>query len=115
MYTSDSADADARPQAWAKNVISVGGVQHFNNSVSTDDSWLAGNGSIGPAQDGRNKPDLCAYYDSVWTSDLQTGVNNGEGNHVGLARMDPPLLRIALTIRRHRVSGCKSGHRCSCR
>lgn len=100
-YTSVSADADdivfdhripwtnsmsnlgntsVRPQAWAKNVISVGGVQHFNNSNAGDDSWLAGNGSIGPAQDGRNKPDLAAYYDSVWTSDLSAGVNNGEGD-----------------------------------
>ena len=100
LYTADSADADdivfdhripwtqsmsnlgnqnARPQAWAKNVISIGGVQHFDNSSAADDSWLAGNGSIGPAQDGRNKPDLCAYYDSVWTSDLSLGTNNGEG------------------------------------
>jgi serine protease AprX len=102
LYTSDSADADdivfdhripwtnsmsnlgnqnARPQAWAKNVISVGGVQHFNNSNAADDSWLAGNGSIGPAQDGRNKPDLAAYYDSVWTSDLSgaSGYNTAAG------------------------------------
>ena len=100
LYTADSADADdivfdhripwtqsmsnlgnqnARPQAWAKNVISIGGVQHFDNSSAADDSWLAGNGSIGPAQDGRNKPDLAAYYDSVWTSDLSSGTNNGEG------------------------------------
>jgi serine protease AprX len=100
QYTSISADADdivfdhripwtnsmsnlgntnVRPEAWAKNVISVGGVQHFNNSSAADDSWLAGNGSTGPAQDGRNKPDLAAYYDQVWTSDLSAGVDNGEG------------------------------------
>jgi serine protease AprX len=89
FYTSDSADADdivfdhripwtqsqsnagnqdSRPQAWAKNVISVGGVRHYNNSDPSDDSWSNG-GSTGPAQDGRSKPDLAAYYDSVWTSD----------------------------------------------
>ena len=90
LYTSISADADdivfdhripwtqsqsnagnqmSRPQAWAKNVISVGGVRHYNDSSSANDSWLAGNGSTGPAQDTRNKPDLCAYYDQVWCSD----------------------------------------------
>ncbi len=102
LYTTVSADADdivfdhripwtnsmsnlgnqnARPQAWAKNVISIGGVQHFNNSNAADDSWLAGNGSIGPAQDGRNKPDLASYYDSVWTSDLSgaAGYNTAAG------------------------------------
>ena len=89
FYTSDSADSDdivfdhripwtqsqsnagnqdSRPQAWAKNVISVGGVRHYNNSDPSDDSWSNG-GSTGTAQDGRSKPDLAAYYDSVWTSD----------------------------------------------
>ncbi|MBM3972894.1 MAG: hypothetical protein FJ301_02190 [Planctomycetes bacterium] len=98
-YTADSADADdivfdhripwtnsmsnqgnqfARPQAWAKNVISIGAVQHFNNSNPADDSWAAGSGSIGPAADGRMKPDLCAYYDSVWTSDLSVGLANND-------------------------------------
>lgn len=105
LYTSDSADADdivfdhripwtnsmsnlgnqnARPQAWAKNVISIGGVQHFNNANAADDSWAAGNGSIGPAQDGRMKPDLAAYYDSVWTSDLSGAAGYAAGNsHTG--------------------------------
>jgi serine protease AprX len=98
-YTADSADADdivfdhripwtnsmsnlgnqsVRPQAWAKNVISVGAVQHFNNSTAADDSWAAGNASIGPAADGRMKPDLCAYYDNVWTADLSLGLANND-------------------------------------
>ena len=100
-YTSVSADADdivfdhripwtqsqsnagtqmSRPQAWAKNVISVGGVSHGNNSDPSDDSWAGGSGSIGPAADGRIKPDLCAYYDSTWTSDLtgSSGYNSGD-------------------------------------
>tara|TARA_R110002072_G_scaffold46591_10_gene129168 strand:+ start:190989 stop:194417 length:3429 start_codon:yes stop_codon:yes gene_type:complete len=100
FYTSDSADADdiifdhripwtqsqsnagnqdSRPQAWAKNIISIGGVRHYNNSNPGDDSWSNG-GSTGPAQDTRNKPDLCAYYDSVWTSDRTgaAGYSNGD-------------------------------------
>lgn len=88
-YTSVSADADdivfdhgiawtqsqsnngnqqSRPQAWAKNVFSVGGVRHFDNSDPADDSW-SGGASIGPAADGRIKPDFCSYYDATHTSD----------------------------------------------
>ncbi len=91
-YTSISADSDAamfdhdlpwsqsqsngssqasRPQAWAKNATSVGGVRHYNNDDAVDDSWGRGGsaGSTGPAADGRIKPELCAFYDSVGTSD----------------------------------------------
>lgn len=108
-YTSISADADdivfdhripwtqsmsnwgtqtaVRPQAWAKNIISVGGVWHGNNSNANDDSWAwpgpggapFADASIGPAADSRNKPDLCAYYDSILTSDLRAGVPNWAG------------------------------------
>ncbi|MBK8977299.1 MAG: S8 family serine peptidase [Planctomycetes bacterium] len=90
LYTSISADSDdvifdhripwtqsqsnagnqqSRPQAWAKNIFSIGGVQHFNNSNPADDSWAAGGGSTGPAADGRIKPDLAAYYDAIGCSD----------------------------------------------
>ncbi|MDA0932559.1 MAG: S8 family serine peptidase [Planctomycetota bacterium] len=89
-YTSVSADADdiifdhripwtqsqsnagnqqSRPQAWAKNIFSIGGVRHNNNANPADDSWAGGGGSTGPAADGRIKPDLSAYYDSILCSD----------------------------------------------
>jgi serine protease AprX len=70
---SNTGNQNSRPQAWAKNIISVGAVQHFNNSNPADDSWSAGNGSTGPAADGRIKPDLCAFYDSILTSDRTGG------------------------------------------
>lgn len=66
---SNAGNQDSRPQAWAKNVFSIGGVRHFNNSNVNDDSWSAGGASIGPASDGRIKPTLCAYYDNIGTSD----------------------------------------------
>ncbi|QDV08728.1 hypothetical protein Poly30_42810 [Planctomycetes bacterium Poly30] len=66
---SNAGNQDSRPEAWAKNVFSIGAVQHFNNSNPNDDSWSAGNGSTGPASDGRIKPTLCAYYDATGTSD----------------------------------------------
>jgi serine protease AprX len=77
---SNLGNTNARPEAWAKNVISIGGVQHLNNSSALDDSWLGGNGSIGPAADGRMKPDLSAYYESVWTSDRSGSAGYSSGN-----------------------------------
>ena len=59
---------NSRPQAWAKNVISVGGLRHQNNSNPADEVWNGA--SIGPAADGRIKPDICAYYDQVLCADL---------------------------------------------
>lgn len=107
-YTSISADADdivfdhripwtnsmsnlgnqnVRPEAWAKNVISVGALRHYNNSNVADDlwaSWPAGGlstaASIGPASDGRIKPDLCSFYDDVWTSDRSGAAGYSSGN-----------------------------------
>ena len=71
---SNSGNQFSRPQAWAKNIFSVGAVHHGNNSDPADDSWQAGNASTGPAEDGRIKPDFCAFYDAVWTSD-RTGLD----------------------------------------
>jgi hypothetical protein len=58
----------SRPEAWAKNIISGGGIVHGNNSNPADDFWQGA--SYGPASDGRLKPDICAYYENVHTSDL---------------------------------------------
>ena len=70
---SNNGDRQSRPQAWAKNVFSIGGVRHLDNADPSDDVW--GNGaSIGPAADGRIKPDLCSFYDAVRTSD-RTGLD----------------------------------------
>ncbi len=56
-----------RPQAWAKNIVGVGGFYHNNNNLRSDDRWNNG-ASVGPASDGRIKPDLAAYYDSTYTA-----------------------------------------------
>ena len=66
---SNAGNQDSRPQAWAKNIFSIGAVRHRDNANPADDSW-SGGGSTGPAADGRIKPDLCAYYDSILCSDL---------------------------------------------
>ncbi|MCE9594200.1 MAG: S8 family serine peptidase [Planctomycetes bacterium] len=56
----------SRPEAWAKNVVSIGGINHLDNTVKGDDNWNGA--SIGPAADGRIKPDLAFFYDSILTT-----------------------------------------------
>lgn len=77
---SNLGTQSVRPEAWPKNTISVGGVKHLNNSNPADDNWTNG-ASIGPASDGRLKPDVCAYYESVLTSDRTStaGYNTAAG------------------------------------
>ncbi|AGC47852.1 S8 family peptidase [Myxococcus stipitatus DSM 14675] len=61
---SNSGTRNSRPQAWAKNIVSVGGFYHRNTASRTDDSWSS-SASIGPAADGRLKPDLSFFYDQI--------------------------------------------------
>lgn len=61
---SNTGSQLSRPQAWAKNVVSIGAFNHFNNQSDTDDRWQSG-ASIGPAADGRVKPELAFWYDSI--------------------------------------------------
>ena len=69
---SNAGSQLSRPQAWAKNIISVGGIFHFNTPVTTDDHWNGG-ASIGPAADGRIKPDVSSWYDSIFTTNTSSG------------------------------------------
>lgn len=62
----------SRPQAWAKNVTSVGGFNHFNTVSSADDCWC-NTGSTGPASDGRMGPRFASYYDNIFTTYSATG------------------------------------------
>ncbi len=77
---SNAGNRDSRPQAWSKNIVSVGGVRHYNTLTKSDDAW-AGGASIGPADDGRIKPDLTHFYDSIWTTggDSNTHYRNFSG------------------------------------
>jgi hypothetical protein len=64
---SNNGNRSSRPQAWAKNVLSVGGQYHYNTLSRTDDKWNGG-ASIGPAADGRIKPELSNFYDRIDTT-----------------------------------------------
>ena len=64
---SNTGSRSSRPEAWAKNIVSIGGFYHYNTLARSDDDWRGG-ASIGPATDGRQKPDLCNYYDLILTT-----------------------------------------------
>lgn len=68
---SNAKDRMSRPQAWAKNIVSVGGVRHLDTLTRDDDAWDVpgkSGSSIGPASDGRIKPDVWHFYDYVRTA-----------------------------------------------
>ncbi len=81
---SNNGNRSSRPQAWAKNIVSVGGVYHHNTLTRTDDQWANG-ASIGPATDGRIKPDLCHFYDDTLTTGYSgdTSYDSGFGGTSG--------------------------------
>lgn len=64
---SNAGSQQSRPEAWAKNIISIGAFNHFNNLNDADDRWQNG-ASIGPAADGRVKPELAFWYDNILTT-----------------------------------------------
>ena len=64
---SNAGDQMSRPQAWAKNIISGGGVYHYNTLSKSDDCWCYG-ASIGPASDTRIKPTFTHFYDNIYTT-----------------------------------------------
>ena len=78
---SNARDQMSRPQAWAKNIISVGGINHYDNADPNDDKWTSG--STGPAADGRIKPDMCAYYDKIYTTSGTTSYTSSFGGTSG--------------------------------
>jgi hypothetical protein len=79
---SNTGSTRSRPQAWAKNIISVGAVKHRNNTDPADDNWTRG-GSIGPATDGRAKPDLAFWYDATFTTAGAAGYTESFGGTSG--------------------------------
>ncbi|MFO1054370.1 MAG: S8 family serine peptidase [Planctomycetota bacterium] len=78
---SNTNTTNSRPQAWAKNILAVGGFNHFNTANPGDDA--ASGASFGPSADLRQKPDLCAYYDQIGTINGSTGYTTGFGGTSG--------------------------------
>lgn len=63
----------------AKNVICVGGINHYNTSTRYDDEWNGA--SIGPSNDGRIKPDLSCAYDYIYTTDSTGSLGYTDGDY----------------------------------
>jgi hypothetical protein len=80
---SNTGNQASRPQAWAKNIIAVGGAYHRNTLDPADDDWANG-ASVGPASDGRVKPDLTFFYDWIKTTDADPGGYNNSPPPSGL-------------------------------
>lgn len=64
---SNTGSQRSRPQAWAKNIVSVGGIRHYESLDLETHCWCRA-GSVGPASDGRIKPDLAHFYDRIFTT-----------------------------------------------
>jgi serine protease AprX len=69
----DTDITESGPEAWAKNIVSVGGLYHYDDISDRSDHRWAGGASVGPAEDGRIKPDLVNFYDGIFTT---SWVNN---------------------------------------
>jgi hypothetical protein len=78
---SNTGNNNSRPQAWAKNIVACGAVQHLDTANPADD--VQSGTSTGPAADGRIKPDMCAYYDSIRTTNTGNGYTTGFGGTSG--------------------------------
>ncbi len=62
---SNTGSTLSRPQAWAKNIIAVGGINHNDTLTRADDSGSGA--SFGYATDGRMKPDVAHVFDNIRT------------------------------------------------
>jgi len=94
---NDSSDCDGDDEGYdslphranAKNMITVGNT-NANNEVSISSSW-------GPTDDGRIKPDLCAYGNSV----LSTELNNEYRTIGGTSAASPAAAGVATLLYEH--------------
>jgi len=75
----NSGNSQSEQLSWAKNVISVGGILHLNTQTLSDDFHNGVGGSHGPAPDGRIKPDLSYWYDSIRTTASSGGYDSNFG------------------------------------
>ena len=73
---SNTGSTLSRPQAWAKNILSVGGMDPHENLNFLDDTFPGA--SFGPAQDGRIKPELCNAYLNVFTTYTTSATGYGQ-------------------------------------
>lgn len=93
---SNTSNRNSRPQAWAKNIISVGALNHLGTANPNDDTQSGT--SMGPASDNRIKPDLCAYYDGIYTTNGSTTYTTGFGGTSGATPMVAGHLGLTIEL-----------------
>ena len=90
LYSVGNSNSGIGPEtisqdAAAKNVIGVGGVCHQNTADLSDDQWENGGWgntpAQGPAADGRITPDLCSFFDHIYTTDRPGGAGYVGGDY----------------------------------
>ncbi len=79
---SNNGDPQSRPQAWAKNIIPVTALYHFDNVDFNDDKWNHG-ASTRNGADPRIGRTLCGFYDKIGTTDLGGKYQEGFGGTSG--------------------------------
>ncbi len=77
---------NSRPQAWAKNIMAVGGVSCQNTLTKVDDAQSGA--SFGYASDGRMKPELAHSYNAEVFTTYSTATT-GYGNFSGTSCATP--------------------------
>lgn len=69
-------------EAWAKNSITVGALNHRDTLSDHDDHWNT-SGRSGPASDGRIKPDVASFYDRILSTDNLGSDGRSGGDYFG--------------------------------
>ncbi|MAG55450.1 MAG: peptidase S8 [Planctomycetes bacterium] len=78
---SNTGNQNSRSRAWGKNCVAVGGISHGNTLTKADDAWTGA--SVGPASDGRVKPELASFYDNIFTTTTTSNYTSGFGGTSG--------------------------------
>ena len=91
-------DDSISQEAVAKNVISVGGLDHFDNTNRDDDRHSGNEGNKGPTEDCRIKPDLSGPYDAIYTTTGGGGYTSSFGGTSGATPVTAGALSLAYQL-----------------
>lgn len=89
---SNTGTPASRPQAWAKNVIPVTALKHFDNANTADDKW-GGGSSTRAGADMRIGRTLRGFYDKIGTTSEGGGYTADFGGTSGATPMTHGLLQ----------------------
>lgn len=94
---SNTGSPQSRPQAWAKNVIPVTALYHFDNANVDDDRWNGGSSTRAGA-DKRIGRTLRGYYDKIGTTAVGGKYTADFGGTSGATPMTQGLLQSMLQM-----------------